>query len=324
MNIFLNPNFYVGILLSLLAIYLLFTSFSFGIKSFATRYFYKPKYLLLIFRVISGFAIFFSLLATFTGSKTFLLIAGQTILLSLITVLVAVVKLRIPVTRHPQPAKILLVSAHPDDVELACAGSVARFIDEGHEVRSLVMSDGAKGGNSSVRPKESIAAANFLGIKTVEVKNLTDCSLNLHMLEMVAYIEKAILEFNPDLIFTHSTHDIHQDHQAVHAAVMRAARHHDSILCFESPSVTHEFRPSIFVDTTDYMRVKNQAIAFHDDQMGKSYMAPEVINGIGAFRGRQGRIEKAEGFEVMRFKLNHPKLFPSKVQSETLETNSVR
>ena len=89
---------------------------------------------------------------------------------------------------------------------------------------------------------------------------------------MVQAIEAAINRLNPDIILTHSIHDQHQDHQAVHRATLRAARQHSSILCYESPSATREFDPSFFVEIDDYMEAKVQAVQTHVNQSGKPYM----------------------------------------------------
>lgn len=214
--------------------------------------------------------------------------------------------LRIPTSVTEDPATVLVVAAHPDDLEIACGATIAKLADSGHRVFGLVMTAGEAGGDSSVRPDEARNGAQFLGMEDVRVLNLTDRYLEAETHDMVDAIENAIRQSEPDLILTHSSNDVHQDHAAVHAAVLRAARHHHSIICFESPSVTNDFAPSIYIDVTDYSDVKNLAVASHADQMDKPYMARDVIDGITAFRGRQARVKRAEAFEVVRLQLNQP------------------
>jgi len=59
---------------------------------------------------------------------------------------------------------------------------------------------------------------------------------------------KAVIdEVRPDIIYVHSTHDVHQDHRAVHAATLVAARSVGRVLCYQSPSATIDFRPPTFL-----------------------------------------------------------------------------
>lgn len=200
--------------------------------------------------------------------------------------------------------RVLAIAAHPDDLELACGGTLARMVDAGHEVHAVIMSHGAVGGDASVRPDEARAGGSFLGIEDVEVHDLPDTHLGLAGGEMIRLIEAAIGRVDPHLILTHSKNDQHQDHHAVHEATLRAARQHHSIICFESPSVTKEFSPDIFVDVEDYVQVKVESVLAHRNQAGKPYMMPDVVEGIVTFRGRQAKLSRAEGFETVRLLAN--------------------
>lgn len=196
--------------------------------------------------------------------------------------------------------RYLFVGAHPDDFELACGGTVAMLVDAGHEVRGITMSHGHEGGNSGTRLDEAREGAKFLGMASLEIHDFPDTTLHSVEREMTLVVEQAIDEFEPDVIFTHSAHDQHQDHASVHASVLRAARFQSSILCFESPSVTRLFDPSVFMDITRYLDVKVRAVQVHRDQSGKPYMTAQRIKGLAAFRGAQAKVSAAEGFEPVR------------------------
>ena len=205
-----------------------------------------------------------------------------------------------PVDRTAAPRRILAIGAHPDDLELACGGTLARLADAGHEIHALVMSDGAIGGDASVRPTEAYRGAHFMRLTQCEVVGLPDTMLPQHNNEMVEAIEAKIRALNPDLVFTHSSNDQHQDHAAVHWATMRAGRRHPAILCYESPSVTQAFSPQVFVDIEDYVNAKAAAVAIHHNQSDKPYMSAGSLEAMSTFRGSQGRIAMAEGFEAVR------------------------
>ena len=141
-----------------------------------------------------------------------------------------------------------------------------------------------------------------MGLTSCRVLDFPDTALASKEDNMMRVIEQAIERFNPDIILTHSKNDQHQDHSSVHLATLRAARQHSSILCYESPSVTRRFDPSVFVEITDYLDVKVQAVGLHNDQAGKPYMLPERVRGLAAFRGAQARGQHAEAFEPVRLR----------------------
>ncbi|MGP0224585.1 PIG-L family deacetylase [Paenarthrobacter sp. NCHU4564] len=208
--------------------------------------------------------------------------------------------LRIDHATATEPRKVLAIGAHPDDLELACGATLAKLADAGHEVRTMVMSSGCKGGDSAVRAGEAQSGSGFMGASAVQVHDFRDTLLSDHGQEMVQAIEAYINDFKPDVVMTHSGNDYHQDHQAVHSATMRAARKHSSILCFESPSSTRQFNPSVFVDIAGYVDVKIHAVSMHRDQKGKPYMSAERVRSLAAFRGSQVKTAYAEGFEPVR------------------------
>lgn len=202
--------------------------------------------------------------------------------------------------RTALPRRVLAIGAHPDDLELACSGTLAKLADSGHEVHGLVMSNGAVGGDQSKRPDEAHRASEFLGLSSCTVAGFPDTALGNHMSGMIAAIEAQINRLNPDLILTHSRNDQHQDHSAVHLATLRAGRKHHSILCYESPSATAEFAPQVFIDVRDYVPTKVAAIGLHRDQSGKPYMSEQRTLALAEFRGTQARLRSAEGFEAVR------------------------
>lgn len=198
------------------------------------------------------------------------------------------------------PRRVLAIGAHPDDLELACGGTLVRLVDSGHEVHLMVMSRGGRGGDAVSRAAEAAAGGRFVAATGVEVLDHPDTRLSTCENEMAEAIERAIRRHQPDIVFTHSANDHHQDHRAVHAATLRAARHHPAVLCYESPSVTMSFRPTVFVDIEQQLEAKVGAVAAHRDQRGKPYVNGRRVRSLAAFRGGQARVGQAEGFEAVR------------------------
>lgn len=222
-------------------------------------------------------------------------------MIGLSVVVVLLIGLRVVAERRDRrPWRVLAIGAHPDDIEIACGAAMARLHDSGHAIWGIVMTAGERGGDSTVRPGEARSGASFLGLDNVRICAFPDTRLSESGGAMISAIEEQIALFKPDVIFTHSAHDLHQDHRAVHEATLRAARNHDTIFCFESPSVTQEFTPTVFVDVADYIDVKIESIKEHWDQRGKPYMQSERVKGVAVFRGGQAKLRFAEAFEVVR------------------------
>jgi LmbE family N-acetylglucosaminyl deacetylase len=207
---------------------------------------------------------------------------------------------RITVSLTRLPRRILAVGAHPDDIELACGATLAKFVDSGHEVHALVMTHGSTGGDEVTRVAEANAAAQFLGLTALKVMDFPDSRLPEYGKEMIDAIEALLLRLNPDIVLTHSAHDRHQDHHAVHMATVRAARTHPAVLSYESPSVTDEFTPRFYVDIDQYVDVKADSVRIHQSQKDRPYARPEQVKALALLRGRQGTVKNAEAFETVR------------------------
>lgn len=214
--------------------------------------------------------------------------------------LLALTSVKMVAERSPRPRRVLAIGAHPDDLEIACGATLAKMRDAGHAIHAMVLTGGEAGGDPVIRVREAHSGAAFLGLNSVEVLNFNDTALAEQVNEITRAIEARIHAYHPDIILTHSAHDQHQDHLAVHQATMRAARNHGAILCYESPSVTRDFLPTFFVDIGDYVDVKIAGVRTHADQRAKSYVSAERLRGTAVFRGGQAKTRYAEGFEVVR------------------------
>jgi LmbE family N-acetylglucosaminyl deacetylase len=208
---------------------------------------------------------------------------------------------KIEVKPRPHPACVLAIGAHPDDIEIAAGAALAKMRDAGYGITGLIMTRGERGGDGHTRPVEAERGAKFLGLDSVKVLDFNDTHLSEDIVKITGVIEAMIDKIQPAIIFTHSAHDLHQDHQTVYEATMGAARNTcTTILCYESPSVTQDFHPTYYIDVEKYVDVKVQAMREHYDQRKKSYMKPDLVRGKMAFRGAQAKVDYAEGFEVAR------------------------
>lgn len=201
-------------------------------------------------------------------------------------------------------ANVLGIGAHPDDLELGCAGALAAHVARGDRVTMLVVTCGSAGpGDVELRAAEARAAAAVIGADIV-FGDLPDGSVSNHELALVHLIERTCREYATDTVYTHGQKDSHQDHRAIALASMGACRAVQRVLCYDSPS-SIGFTPSVFVDITTTLDKKVEALRQHASQVDHSAMASvDLVRTQAGYRGFQARCEAAEGFEPLRLVLS--------------------
>ena len=131
----------------------------------------------------------------------------------------------------PTPERVLVVAAHPDDIEFGAAGTVARWVGEGAHVRYLIVTRGDKGSDdptadvdaiADLREEEQRAAAAEIGVERVDFMGEPDGQVEatLRLREMIT---RAIRAFQPEIVMTHDPTVLfvsnewvnHPDHRAV-------------------------------------------------------------------------------------------------------------
>jgi LmbE family N-acetylglucosaminyl deacetylase len=201
--------------------------------------------------------------------------------------------------RQRQQLRVLAVGAHPDDVEIGCGGALAKHHANGDILQILTLSRGAAGGDVNVRAVEAHHAAELLGA-SLQMGDLRDT----HITEgtpTIGIIEDVIRELRPTHVYTHCAEDTHQDHRAVHAASLVAARGVPNLYCYQSPSSTVEFQPNRFVDITDFIKVKIQAIDSYRSQVARmDALQHDVILSTARYWGRYAGYVLAEPLSVVR------------------------
>jgi len=182
---------------------------------------------------------------------------------------------------QPRPVDILAIGAHPDDVEIGCAGVLALASDAGLRVVVADLTRGELGtlGSPEVRDQERRAAAEVLGIWSRPCLNLPDTRVGRdegHVDAVVAMVR----ELRPRVVLAPHTDDRHPDH----AAAGRLARE----ACFfaglvkvgtGAPHRPHHlfhymlhnpFAPSFVVDVTATWSRKVEAVEAYVSQFGPS------------------------------------------------------
>jgi LmbE family N-acetylglucosaminyl deacetylase len=194
---------------------------------------------------------------------------------------------------------VLAIGAHPDDVEIGAGGALAVHADLGHEIAILTLCRGSRGGEAERRVAESQAAARILSAE-LYLEDFDDTGISEGD-PTVGVISRVVDAVAPTTIYTHSIHDVHQDHRNTHSAVMVAAQDVGRIYCYQSPSATVDFRPTRFVSIDRQLDRKLEAIASFDSQVEvRTYLEPDLIQSIARSWSRFAEGRYAEAFEVIR------------------------
>jgi LmbE family N-acetylglucosaminyl deacetylase len=228
--------------------------------------------------------------------------------------------------------RVLVVSAHPDDVDFGAAGTVARWVDEGLEVAYLVVTRGDAGGFDDtprermplLREAEQRAAAKAVGVTQVEfLDGYADGTLT-PSLELRRDITRVVRRFRPDRILTCSplrrwerfAGPGHPDHLAVGEAVTcviypdaRNPFAHPELLRDEGlePWVVREVwfhggpNPDHAVDVTTTFARKLAALSAHVTQTSHEDIETRVRSWLSANAEAAGLPEGslAESFTVL-------------------------
>ena len=216
--------------------------------------------------------------------------------------------------------RILAVGAHPDDLELLCAGTLAKYADQGHEVFMAHLCSGNMGGQdiepeelAKIRAKEAQKSAQLIG---AQVLGPIAGDLDLYPTkEMRIKVVDIIRQAKPDVIFTHSPNDYMPDHVITGQLVFDAS-FTSTLPLYKTKCQAHEpivpifymdtmagvgFEPTDYVDITDFIQTKKQMLLAHESQFKwiqghHESDALELLDTTAKFRGLQCGAKYAEAF----------------------------
>jgi LmbE family N-acetylglucosaminyl deacetylase len=223
---------------------------------------------------------------------------------------------------------ILVVVAHPDDIEFGLGGSVARWTDEGHRVIFCIVTDGAAGSNDpdvdlrnlvETRRAEQLEAAALLGVQEVRFLGYPDGALQPSV-ELRRELTRLIRELrpyrvvcqDPSTFFFGANYINHPDHRAAGEATVYAVFPSaetrpvfPELLAegFEPHKVSELYldlslQPDTFIDITTTLERKIAATLCHRSQVGPE--AETWIRDWCAEAGAKAGYAFAESFRVLR------------------------
>lgn len=231
-----------------------------------------------------------------------------------------------------EPERILVIAAHPDDVDFGAAATVAGWTEAGSAVTYCVVTDGDSGGFDpevpradipGIRRAEQQAAAREVGVDDVRFLGYPDGRLMVS-LELRQALARVIRQVRPQRVLCHSpertwesVYASHPDHLAAGEAAVSAV-YPDARNPFTFPQLREEGladhvvpelwlmggpRPDHFVDVTERFERKLAAVQCHVSQMSDpAGGAPANLRGWlerNAARGGLPAGRLAEAFQVV-------------------------
>jgi LmbE family N-acetylglucosaminyl deacetylase len=212
-----------------------------------------------------------------------------------------------PSLDEDRPFRILCLGAHSDDVEIGCGGTMLQMAagDRELEVRWEVFS-----GNVTRAEEARYSAEYWLsGIdrREIMVHSFRDGFFPDEWARIKIVFEEIKSAFDPDLIFTHHSGDMHQDHRTVCELTWNTFRNH-AILEYEIPKYDGDLNtPSVYVPVSaETARRKADALLnYFSSQVDKHWFCEELFLGLMRLRGMESCAPSgyAEGFHSRKLAL---------------------
>ena len=209
------------------------------------------------------------------------------------------INLELP-NRKGSAFKILCLGAHSDDIEIGCGGSILKLLEEIEDVYIywIVFSAG------TTRAKEALKSARIFLTnarrKKIIVKRFKDGFFPYVGGTIKAFFEELKNKFNPDLIFSHYRHDLHQDHQLINELTWNTFRDH---LIFEYEVIKYDGdigNPNIFFQLDEETCQKKIKYIFESfkSQNKRGWFAEDVFLSTLRIRGLESNAQHkyAEAF----------------------------
>ncbi|MEX2294259.1 MAG: PIG-L deacetylase family protein [Acidimicrobiales bacterium] len=225
------------------------------------------------------------------------------------------------------PDRALAIYAHPDDPEVGCGGTLARWAASGTEIHLVIANRGDKGSVDPSTDPDALAAhraeevgraAEVLGLSGVEHLGYADgeidndADLRARLVEIIRRRRPdALIAADPTAVFFGDSYVNHRDHRELGWAVL------DSLVPAASPLYVPDAGPAhqvalvllsgtleagAWVDIADVLDRKVAAVACHESRLGGDpQVVAELLEQRAAEEGHRSGLTHAEAFRRLRF-----------------------
>jgi len=197
--------------------------------------------------------------------------------------------------------RVLFLGAHPDDIEIGCGALIHNIVNK-TEILCVTLSDNQKNPDLLKVKNEHLRSMNVLGVPEEKVVfgPFTTRIFHDSRQDILEYFLKLRKEFKPDLIFTHSKQDVHQDHNTMTDEALRAFRG-ITVLGFDVVRSSYGFFPHFLIEVTEEdVNKKIEALSQYDTYKDRYYFNTELTRSIMVRHGALAERPFAEGFDILR------------------------
>jgi len=197
--------------------------------------------------------------------------------------------------------RVLLLGAHPDDIELGC-GALLHHMAKEADVLCVTLSDNQKNPDLRNVTEEHYMSMAILGVPKEKIVfgPFTTRVFPDSRQEILEYFLNLRKDYQPDLIFVHSKQDIHQDHLTMTDEALRAFRG-ITLLGFDVVRSSYGFFPHFLVEVTEEdVNKKIEALSQYETYRDRYYFNSELTRSIMVRHGALAECPFAEGFDILR------------------------
>ena len=218
--------------------------------------------------------------------------------------------------------RVLAVGCHPDDLEIACAGTLRKYVEQGAEVYMCHVANGDQGHVviepeplAAIRTLEAENAGKIIGAKEVFNLNVSDMQVNSHNLDVMDAMADVVRYARPDVIITHNDDDYMLDHKETSIIATNGSfcsglghrpRKYEAFssfipVFFMDTLAGVNFQPTHYVDITNQIDTKIKALECHESQLKwmlehDNIDFADMVRTCSKYRGYQCGVAYAEGF----------------------------
>lgn len=218
--------------------------------------------------------------------------------------------------------RVLAIGCHPDDLEIACGGTLRKYADQGAEVTMCHVANGnlghvvlEPGPLREIRTLEAERSGRILGAKEIINLDVDDTRVDSHDQAVIDAVADVVRHARPDVIITHNDDDYMQDHTETSRLVTNGSfcsglshrpRQYEPFssfvpVFFMDTLAGVNFQPTHYVDITAQIDTKIRALECHESQLkwmlehdGIDFA--DMVRTCSKYRGYQCGVAYAEGF----------------------------
>ncbi len=197
--------------------------------------------------------------------------------------------------------RVFFIGAHPDDIEIGCGALIAN-IQKSAEVFCITLSNNQKNPLLTDVVREHNESMRILGIdeKHRFLENFETRRFKQLRQEILEYLFSLNIKYQPDMVFVHSSADLHQDHSTVTQESLRVFRG-TSLFGYDVIRSSYGFFPTFLIEVSESdVEKKIKALAAYQTYKDKYYFAPELTRAIIIRNGAIAEKKYAEGFDILR------------------------